>query len=317
MGQQIFNEADFDSVITTETPTEAPVQTATTVSPSQVAAAVAEPVEEVPVPTADAIPDPDEAPVEPELPLEEDKTQPVVAKKTKGPQARINEAIRKQRDAEREAAYWRAQAQTAPAPASSSLSTTAQAPSDPSDPEPVIESFMDQPDPWLALTKASARWAARQETKLLQSSQQQQAAMTRHSQDMQRLLTTLPNATELKQLADEMPGPHPELRHAILSSDVSARLVLYFAEHPEDYDYLQRQSGPTLVRALGQIEGRLSTAQSGPVAQARVTTPVITPIKPVGSAPVSTTPAPDDLEFGPEYIRAMNARDRERRKNRF
>lgn len=316
MGQQIFNEADFDAVSTTETPKEAPVQTATTVSPSQVAAAVAEP-EVVPPRTPDTIPDPDEAPVEPELPLEEGKAEPVQPKKTKGPQARINEAIRKQRDAEREAAYWRAQAQTVPAPVTQGLPTASVAPVDPSDPEPVIDSFMDQPDPWLALTKASARWAARQETKLLQSSQQQQAAMTRHSQDMQRLLTSLPNAQELKQLADEMPGPHPELRHAILSSDVSARLVLYFAEHPEDYDYLQRQSGPTLVRALGQIEGRLSTAQSGPVAQARVTTPVITPIKPVGSAPVSTTPQPDDLEFGPEYIRAMNARDRERRKSRF
>lgn len=312
MPQPNLSEAEFDGLVTTDAPAQA--SSTTTVTPSHASAVltpetpVAEPEAppaELPVPEPEPEPEPETVEATPR-----DEAGRFTEGKGKKPsvQARINEAIRKQRDAEREAAHWREQAQRAQPPQPAFI--------DPSDPEPTIDQFQNTDDPYLALTKAAARWAARQEAKVMYHAQAEQARATKYTQDVQRLITSLPNGKELKALADTMPAPHPELRSAILDSDAAARLVLYFAEHPEDYDQLQRLSGPGLHRALGTIEGRLSAAQSGPAPQARVT-PVITPIKPVGTSPVSTTPAPDDLEFGPEYIRAMNAKDRERKKLHF
>ena len=311
MGQQTFSEADFDGLVTTEAATP-PAPQPPTLTPAQVRAAMAPPVE-----TPATTPAPAETPAE--LPEQEPELEevaaapetPAPAKRKASPQARINEAIRKQRDAEREAEYWRTQA-TQPKPAESPRPVQ----TDPADPEPKLEDFATAEDPYLSLTKASARWAARQEAKTMHYAQVEQARATRYMHDMQSLITTLPNGKELKELSDTMPPPHPELRAAILDSESSARLVLYFAEHPEDYDSLQRLNGPAMYRALGTLEGRLTTAPSGPVAQAR-TSPVITPIQPVGTSPVSTTPAPEELEFGPEYIRQMNAKDRERKKLHF
>ena len=131
------------------------------------------------------------------------------------------------------------------------------------------------------------------------------------------MLAALPDGENVRAIIMSTPVPPIHVSQAIAESDQSAPLVVYLAQHPEALQDLASKHGPALYRALGALETRLGAAQSGPTPQARVTTPAIVPIQPVGTSPVSTTPAPEDLEFGPEYIRANNAKDRERRKLRY
>lgn len=241
---------------------------------------------------------------------------PAEPKRKASPQARINEAIRKQREAERQAAYWQEQHnRMAAAAAAAQPSPQVSSPQ-----EPQFDQFANEADPYLAYTRAVARFTAEQAARAAAEgaigSYQERGRAAAHVAELNALKATTPNFDELMAVANAMPIT-PQIRAAILSSDQSARLVLHFAENPEEYDSLMGKSGFDLVRALGQIEGRLDTAHSGSVSTASAPRPAITPIQPVGSSPVSTAPNVDDMEFGPEYIRLQNKRDMERRKLHF
>ena len=299
----MISEADFDAALEPE---------AIQVEGQRPAGTPPAPPAAVPAPQAQAAPEP-----EPEAVAEAAPPVPEPAKRKASPQARINEAIRKQRDAERQAAEWQARYNEALAVAQSNqpVRQTHAVPQ-----EPTFDQFSNEPDPYLAYTRAVARFtaeqAARAATEGAIGSYQERGRAAQHVADLQALKATTPNFDELMAVANAMPI-NPQVRAAILDSDQSARLVLYFAENPEEYDALLGKSGFQLVRALGQIEGRLDTAHSGSVSTASAPRPAITPIQPVGTSPVSTAPNVDDMEFGPEYIRLQNKRDAERRKLHF
>jgi hypothetical protein len=226
---------------------------------------------------------------------------------------------------EREAAYWREQAQRAVPVPQRPNAGAAGTPTPPqlSEAEPTFEQFAGEADQYMAYTRALARWEARQ--LLAQERQQQehsrvqqstQARIQKHAADLAALKATTPDFENLVSIVQQLPWSDT-FAEAVLGSDDSARLVLHFAQHGEAFDSLSRLSGPALYRALGKLEASLTSASTGRSVQASPQ-PAYTPIAPVNSAaPVSTTsdPMSDDFAFGPEYIRVMNKRDVDRRKH--
>jgi hypothetical protein len=106
---------------------------------------------------------------------------------------------------------------------------------------------------------------------------------------------------------------------AIGLSDNPRALLGYFAQHPEE---MQRLNAATDARAvfmtLGSLTARLTGAPSAASPGVVPATPLrpSPPLRPV--AGVSTTAgaaaSPDDVPFGPEYVRLGNRADTERRR---
>lgn len=110
----------------------------------------------------------------------------------------------------------------------------------------------------------------------------------------------------------------------ILHSEKGPALMQYLAENPEECERISKLAlGPTLV-ALGRIEARLEqtseTAKSGSAPERQATTKARPPVNPVGGTTAVDADAGDDdlatMDFGPEYVRRMNARERERNRAR-
>jgi hypothetical protein len=90
-----------------------------------------------------------------------------------------------------------------------------------------------------------------------------------------------------------------------------AQLLLYLAQHEDEFDRLARLSverPDSAILALGSLSERLSGAHGspGPANYSKAKPP----IRPVGGLRgVSEPKDPDELEFGPEYVALQNKRD--------
>ncbi len=85
----------------------------------------------------------------------------------------------------------------------------------------------------------------------------------------------------------------PDIAYALAKDDAAAERI---------------SAAPTVAIAgmeMGQFLARLDAAASGTTSE-MPKTHAKPPIKPLGGAPVTSDPSPDDLEFGPEYVRRMN-----------
>jgi hypothetical protein len=119
-----------------------------------------------------------------------------------------------------------------------------------------------------------------------------------HNPDEARVLSTL-----------KMSQP---VGDAICLSDTPVELLSHFAQYPQELDRLNHMHPATALVALGELKARIVTAKDG-----SVTTEISNakpPIKPVGGGRSSTQKNPDDLPFGPEWIRRENQREREKKK---
>jgi hypothetical protein len=99
---------------------------------------------------------------------------------------------------------------------------------------------------------------------------------------------------------------------AIAMSDSPVLLLSHFAQHPQELDRLNRLHPATALVALGELKAQLAAAKDG-----SATTEISNakpPIRPVGGGRTTAPKNPDDLPFGPEWIRRENQRDRERKK---
>lgn len=113
-----------------------------------------------------------------------------------------------------------------------------------------------------------------------------------------------------------------EMMDAVMASPDPTAMLVHLAENPAEYERLVQLPARQALVAFGALDARLQAASSSaPVAPSRVdgsqkrAVPVskaTPPIRPVagGSRPTSTTDDPDDMDFGPDYVRTMNARER-------
>lgn len=246
-----------------------------------------------------------EVPAEPELPLE----PPAAVEPEKVRQKETYGSKIGRLKAEKDAAENRAAELAAQLAARDAAAQPQQAPPPPdhNDPEPQLDHFLNEADPYLALTKASARWSARQEQRELMAAirrEQQRESWNKHILDAKQKYQDY-DAVMVKGRSFAIT---PEVEQALIESDIGPMLTYHLIQHPEEYRQIVALRGTALAKAVGKLEARLETVP-GQVQ----TTPV--PPKPAPITPVQSSSGkaaesfPDDLEFGPEYVRQMNAKD--------
>lgn len=260
------------------------------------------------------------------------------AKPRDNPQARVQQATREAAEARRRAAELEArvrelESRTTPAPAASPAAPEV---ADPSDPEPVLDQFMNEPDPYAAFAKAAGRWAARQEHQRMAAeyAQAQQAhafheRVTKYRDGLDTVKTTYPDwdekvaDTDAHMAAAGFPTWPPVLLDALLHSDQSIELTRYLSTHPEDAVQLARDTqhldavAVPVVRRL--LEARLSSGTpavqaTGPAATPayRPAAPPIAPVR-TGSPAATDSPPGDDRPFG-EHKAYWDRQEREARR---
>ncbi|HEX2594748.1 MAG TPA: hypothetical protein VHL34_24810 [Rhizomicrobium sp.] len=261
----------------------------------------------------------------------------------KSHQAKINQAIAKQRDAERRAeeAERRAaereaelQALRQPTPASVPAAHTSTAPTYlqlvqryQSDPEaPKFDDFVAAgvDDAYGAHQAALAAFIADkrlEEREARDAARRAETERASHAQAAKELLEQKHPGFLEHLAADTTIYPRAVLdliaAEAQNDPDLSAELLHHLLTHPDDAAQLARQATPiAAAREIGRLTARLSSASSGPETVLTHTTakPLIKPVRPSVMAPESSPP--DDLPFGPKYIAAMNERDRKAREAR-
>ena len=116
---------------------------------------------------------------------------------------------------------------------------------------------------------------------------------------------------------------HDALFAHLQFSEMGPQLAYYLAQHPDDLSRIYSLAPGFAVAALGKLEGKLeaqSTSAPPALKTAQAPTLVVSnakpPIKPLGASPVTPDDSPDDMPFSAEYVRQMNARDRQARKSR-
>jgi hypothetical protein len=275
--------------------------------PAQAPAEPSLPLEDAPSDVPDLTADAPEEPPVPAAASQEPEAEKVRQKETYG--SKIGRLKAEKEAAERRAAELEAQVASQqyqqPAPPAPVPYV------DPADPEPVLDGYLNEPDPYLALTKATARWSARQEQKAFYAQLESQQRVASWQSRVVAAKADLPDYDQVMQQGRAL-AVTPEMERAILDSDIGPRVSYHLIRHPEEYRQIVGLRGTALAKAFGKLEARLETVP-GQVQTPPVHHPKPAPITPVqSSSGRAAESSPDDLEFGPEYVRAMNAKDRER-----
>ncbi len=236
------------------------------------------------------------------------------ARKPKGkprndPQARVEAATRKEaaakeeaRQARDEAARLRAELDRLRAPATSAEPPAA-----------------DTDRFWADPLTVARQLAAEEAAKVYAAQQQQHTQAQMHQAYRQRVdafAATHPDFHEVINQAPEVPGV---ILHAILASERGAELAYDLGSHPEiaaqlaeEFKSLPADAVPLVRRVL---EARLSATAVASSEAASLMRPSAAkpPIPRVGGTASFTPADPEDLAFGPEYIRRENAREKKAR----
>lgn len=263
----------------------------------------------------------------------------------RSPRARIAKAIAAQREAERKAGELQAEIErlrSAGQVARRDDSVVRQAASA-DDPEPKIEDFAKQADPYTAWIRATAQWEGRQEFKKREQAAQQSNRLQAHASHAQQQTASIrekweaykkvePNfeqkvnqdiATALRWHGIPTPdgkGGYTEdvgtaLGNLVADSAYTPQLVVYFSEHPNDFQRLSTLHPLLAAVEFGKLEERLAVASRGPIAKPVVPSSAKPPIKPPVSSPVISPDDVDDADDLSEaavnrHIKAGNSRDR-------
>lgn len=179
---------------------------------------------------------------------------------------------------------------------------------DPNDPEPLLEQFAEQADPYGAHNAALARWHARQEFHQLQAEHSRvererrtSAAITSAQQAFDAELPQVRTRyadfdaahTEVLETLGRIPSPvRAPIVHRLLTSPVKHDLTHYLGSHPDDLAaVVQARSAYEQGLALGAIETRVRALVNQ---RARGAAPLSTPAPPVPApmAPVGGGASP-------------------------
>jgi hypothetical protein len=262
-------------------------------------------------------------------------------------QERIDKSVAAQRNAERERDTER-QARTAAERRAADLESrltqpsaaptqvvqqienaTSQAQSDAVEALPSLDQY-DTIEAWQADVAAMIR------KQTLEDFRAEQRAEKAHQVESQRMSAVQARIADFKsqhddyeslvqsvQVPNDAPSHNALFAH-LQFSEMGPQLAYYLAQHEDELQRIYSLPPGFAVAALGKLEGKLesqSVTKSKPApSTAQAPTLVVSnakpPIKPLGSSPVVADDAPDDMPFGAEYVRQMNARDRQARRSR-
>lgn len=108
----------------------------------------------------------------------------------------------------------------------------------------------------------------------------------------------------------------PAMNYEIVHSELGGEIAYYLGQHHDEFAAIAALPTPDAQRkAMNKLEARIEAARvpaSGPASPARPITRTAPPVKPLGgSGNASPDTDPADIPFGPDYVRRMNARERE------
>jgi hypothetical protein len=235
-----------------------------------------------------------EAPVKEEgAEPEADDGQPRDEKgKFKSPtQARMDELTRARREAEREAAYWRARAnpEKVEAPA----------------PKPTIDQFEDHSEYVEALTDWKAKAAVADALKARDSETAQSAEQRAQQTKAQSFAERQEHAKASISDYDAVVGAAdvPVAQHvadAIVDSEKGPELLYHLAKHPELAERLSGMSVREADREIGRIEASLGSSNPAPVTKPASNAPA--PMRPTGRN-AATSVTSDPAKMGHDEFR--------------
>ena len=131
-----------------------------------------------------------------------------------------------------------------------------------------------------------------------------------HAQGAELLYHLAQNPDEARVLTTLEPSA--PMRDALKYSEIPVEVLSYFAQHPQEFDRLNHLHPASALVALGEIHAQLKGAKNGsPAAAVSNAKP---PTRPVVGGRTSATKNTSDMAFGPEWIRAENARESEMKK---
>lgn len=218
---------------------------------------------------------------------------PAKPEKRASPQKRIDQAIWRQREAERRADDLAARLETLESgrAAPDRATPPPQQVTPPTDPDPRptedqherYEDYIEALTEWKTRRTIAADFAARRQYEQEQHVERtQQAVLAGHAARVAEAKTLYPDWEETVSRED-VPVTAP-MEDAILHSPIGHHLMYYLGEHPEIATWVSQQPpGPALI-AMGKLEAHLEAAFSGPAPS--VPAPTTPPV------PLSRTPPP-------------------------
>lgn len=323
----MVSDADFQVEVVSNEPPVAPVE--------ETAAPVVAAVETAP--EADADPDPAES----EQESERDEQGRFTGKKPRSnTQARISQAVTKQREAEAKAAALaeeleRLRAEYRPTPAPAEPKPAASAPAKPTRDtfinrigvdggyptyEAALDAYDDAREAWREAQQPKIDALIEQRLAAKQGEQAAQRILSAHQARMAAAETQYPDykatvgqAEQL--LADMKVTLSPALQYAMFDSPKSADVVYYLATHPTELLQLARESATLPVSAAAllrrDLESRLTAGVPPGSASAALST-AKPPVRPVGASQAAPVDEGSDSEPFDVFFHRENARDRKR-----
>lgn len=195
-----------------------------------------------------------------------------------GVQKRIDDLTFRRNQAEREAAHWRAVAESrAPAAAPKLADFDSHDEYD----QAMLEHRIDD-----GVSRGLAKTAEQQAEKF--STEAQQAAKEVYNQRVSAAVTAIPDFVDV--VSKTTAKISPALEEALLDSDRGPELVYHLAKNPAEADRLNAMNDRQMNREIGRLEAAMSTAKPAPPAARTTSAPA--PIKPgsPASAPANTDP---------------------------
>lgn len=233
------------------------------------------------------------------------------------PQARVEAATRKEAQAKEEARQARAEVERLraeverhTAEAARLRQPVAAPPAEGAD----LERFWQDP---LSVARELARREAADLYAAQQQAQLERAELASYAQQVTELKQEHPDFDDVVKQAPDVPGV---ILLAVRQSQMGARIAYDLGTHPEDTAQLARECAALSIDAVPMVrrllEARVTaTAGARPDSASSAVRPsaAAPPVNRVGGTASRTPVESEDLEFGPEYIRRENAREKKAR----
>lgn len=280
---------------------------------------------------------PAEEPAEPEPDPASDAGR-TLAKHKRSMQARLDSEVGKRSQAERDAlaakdrvialeqqldALRTKPAETPATPAAPAVPAPGVAYQTPADDlKPKQEDFQDADDPYLALTEATARWAARDEGRRQAHESAQRTAADRARIDADtaarqseelvtkhtaRLTTFRQTHPDFDAVIANPEAKTTDVMNYVMGTTDSGPAVAYFlGRNPLESQRIAKLPAGAQIFELGHLAARLAVAPSGPTSGAESTSQAPPPIKPVAGNATPLTRPLENLSTD-EYIEQMNS----------
>lgn len=231
-------------------------------------AAISDGGEEQPETTAEIVAEEEpteESGAEPEeLEGESDDSQEVEAHEVEEPrkkpvEKRISELTRKRYEAEREAAYWKQQAEE---------KAKVQVASTQEDQEPQIEAYADYDAYVRDLARFQARQIVREETRRIQEGQQAQQLEEENRKRVENARKAVNKAAEqhddfYEAMEVVTAAPIPNIvSDAIMDSHMVADIIYHLGKHPEEVERITKLSPLAQIKEIGKIEDKITSRQT-------------------------------------------------------